>query len=331
MPRLRSVGNIAPMLTPPLPGRRARLLAPLALALAAAACGGGGGDPAQPPAAATCQGLGALPPQTLAYRSEPGVPADLLSLDLVRPRLDAGCPAAPLVVYLHGGGYVTGDKSQQVADKISLFTQAGWAFASVNYRLSPFPLRLDDPTRVRYPDAQNDAAAALRHLSSLAEAQGLDRSRILLLGHSAGAHLAALLTADGRFVAAQGLPVTTVRCVALLDTEAYDLPALVGEGGDDALLYQNAVGTDLASLQQASPRQHVKPGLAPHLVVTRGTASRQAQATGHVAALQAAGVPAQLLVAGTLSHADVNRVVGQPGDTLVTPALMAFYGSCVAR
>jgi acetyl esterase/lipase len=316
-------------------GHWARLLTLAALAGAAAACGGGGGGdapaPPPPPPFAACSGLGAQPLQTLAYRSQPGVPPALHALDLVLPRRDAGCPAAPLVVYFHGGGYVSGDKSQQVADKIALFTRAGWGFASVNYRLSPFPLRLDDPTRVRYPDAQNDAAAALRYLHDIAAAQGLDPSRFLLLGHSAGAHLTALVSADGRFVAAQGLPASTVRCVALLDTEAYDLPAMVGEGGDDALLYQNAIATDTATLREASPRQHVKPGLAPHIVVTRGTASRQAQAAGHVAALQAAGVPAQLLVAGGLSHAEVNQVVGRPGDTVVTPALMAFYEACAAR
>ncbi len=296
------------------------------------ACGGGGGGDAPPPAAApACSGQGALPTQTLAYRSVPGVPADQLSLDLVLPRRDAGCPAAPLVVYFHGGGYALGDKAQQVADKIALFTAAGWGFVSVNYRLSPLPVRLDDPLRVRYPVAQGDGAAALRFLADIAGAQGLDRSRLLLLGHSAGAHLAALLATDARFLAAEGLPLAAARCVALLDTEAYDLEALVSGGGDDAQLYQNGVGTEPATLREASPLRHVGPGRSPHWVVTRGLASRQAQARAYVDALTAAGVAATLQVATGLSHAEVNQAVGQAGDTVITPALMAFYGNCVAR
>lgn len=317
----------------PLLQRRRRVSLLASLVALTAACGGGGDtpSPAPPAAAPVCSGQGTLPLQTLAYRSVPGVPADLLSVDLVLPRRDAGCPAAPLVVYIHGGGYTTGDKSQQVADKIALFTGAGWGFASVNYRLSPFPVRLDDPLRVRYPVAQGDGAAALRFLADIAGAQGLDRSRLLLLGHSAGAHLAALLATDARLLAAEGLPRSAVRCVALLDTEAYDLEAMVAGGGDDAQLYQNAVGTDAATLREASPLRYVGPGLSPHWVVTRGSASRQAQARGYVDALTAVGATATLQVASGYTHAEVNQAVGQPGESVVTPALMAFYGNCVAR
>jgi len=272
-----------------------------------------------------------LPTQTLAYRSVPGVPADLLSVDLVLPRRDAGCPAAPLVVYFHGGGYALGDKSQQVADKIALFTAAGWGFASVNYRLSPLPVQLDDPARVRYPTAQRDGAAALRFLADIAGAQGLDHNRLLLLGHSAGAHLAALLSTDARFLAAEGLSRSAVRCVALLDTEAFDLEALVAEGGDDAQLYQNAIGTDAVTLREASPLRYVSAGLSPHWVVTRGGAARQAQARAHVDALTAFGAAASLQVASGYTHAEVNQAVGRPGESVVTPALMAFYSGCATR
>lgn len=317
--------------SPRWPGRA--LLLALSLPWALAACGGGGdsGGGTPPPTPLACSGQGAQAMQTHAYRSLPGVAPNLLSLDVTLPRRDAGCPAAPVVVYFHGGGYALGDKSQQVADKAALFTDAGWAFVSVNYRLSPFPVAPTDPTRVRYPDAQGDAAAALAWVHGQAAALGLDRERLMLLGHSAGAHLAALMANDGRFVAAQGLPAGVVRCAALLDTEAYDVEALIAGGGDDGQLYQNGVGTDPAVQREASPLRHVKAGLGPQLVVTRGVASRQQAAGAYAQALRSAGSSATLLQVDPYTHAEVNAAVGQPGETRLTVPLMDFLRSCAAR
>jgi acetyl esterase/lipase len=238
----------------------------------------------------------------------------------------------PVVVYFHGGGYAIGDKSQQIADKTKLFTSAGWGFVSVNYRLSPYPVQLDNPDRIRYPMAQQDAAAAIKWVVDHAASFGLDGQRLLVVGHSAGAHLTALLANDPRFLAAQGLTTDRLRCIALLDTEAYDLEALVRDGSDEAAdLYQNAVGTDQASLQAASPIRYVRPNLPWQWVVTRGTARRQAQASAYVDAVQQAGSVASLVRAVGYSHADVNRQLGVPGETTITPGLMDFFTTCAAR
>ena len=62
---------------------------------------------------------------------------NLTSLDLYVP--PARCrrrAQAPVVVWVHGGGYRKGDKAQQVAAKVALFAKRGWIFASVNYRLT---------------------------------------------------------------------------------------------------------------------------------------------------------------------------------------------------
>jgi len=313
----------------PMRGTVPAMAAALALTFVLAGCGGGDAAPAA--AVLSCGGQGALALQTHAYRSLPGVAPELLSLDITLPRRDAGCPAAPVVVYFHGGGYALGDKSQQVADKAALFTAAGWAFVSVNYRLSPWPVALSDTTRIRYPDAQGDAAAALAWVHGQAASLGLDRERMMLLGHSAGAHLAALLANDGRFIAAQGLPAGTVRCTALLDTEAYDVEALIAAGGDDAQLYQNGIGTESAVQREASPQRHVKAGLAPQMVVTRGSALRQAGAGAYAQALSAVGVSSTLLAVDPYTHAEVNQAVGQAGETRLTVPLMNFMRGCAAK
>jgi acetyl esterase/lipase len=306
-----------------------RRLVPLAAATALstlAACGGGSQTP--PPAVAVCGSAAPQPVASFAYREDAATPLLRRSLDVHAPVRDAACPAAPVVVHFHGGGYVTGDKAQQIGDKAALFVREGWVFVSVNYRLSPYPVQLDNPARIRYPAAQNDAAAALAWLRDQAAALRIDPSRLMVMGHSAGAHLAALISSDPSFLAAHGSVPPRVRCTVALDTEAYDLVRMVNTGTDDLSLYQNAVGTDEVTLRAASPREHASAGDPPHLIVTRGEPARQAQARDHAAALSAAGVAATTLVATGYTHEQVNAAVGAAGETVVTPALMDFLRGC---
>ena len=89
--------------------------------------------PRPPPPA--CTPAGATTQSNVRYATSPDVAANLQSLDLSTPNLPAGCTATPVVVYVHGGGFINGDKANSITDKRNLFTGAGWAFASVNYRL----------------------------------------------------------------------------------------------------------------------------------------------------------------------------------------------------
>src|SRR5688572_29242076 len=133
-----------------------------------------------------------------------------------RQRLDF-TPAgrrAPLVLFLHGGGWRFGDKGM-AAHMAAHFHAQGYAFASVNYRLVP------DAT----PAGQAaDVAAAVAYLVAHAERLGIDPDRIILSGHSAGAHLAALVGTDPAWLAAHGLPVSTIDGIVLLDGAGYDVP-----------------------------------------------------------------------------------------------------------
>ena len=277
-----------------------------------------------------CTASGVATHRNLAYRSVAGVDPNLVSLDLSVPVRPPGCPAVPLVVYVHGGGFASGDKANQIADKVALFTGEGWAFASVNYRLSPNPPNAL-PGQVRYPVHEQDVAAAIAWLGAQRVAYGLDTARTLLIGHSAGAYLATLVSVDPSFLAAAGVDPTTVRCAVSLDTE-YDAATQVAQGGNQEVVYRNAFGDDPVVWAAGSPVNHVG-GTTPDpsfLIVTRGTARRVSQAQAFATSLSSSGASASLLNVNPLSHEAVNDAVGASGDTVVTPPLLSFLRGCVA-
>lgn len=260
-----------------------------------------------------------------------GVDANLLSLDLYLPNLPAGCAPPPLVVYVHGGAWVVGDKRAQIETKVRYFTGEGYAFASVNYRLSPSAAQ---PAGVRHPTHVEDVAAALAWLRANAAAQGYRAERITLFGHSAGAGIVALLGTDGQFLAARGRALGDLSCVAALDTEAYDVRE--NATGDDMLgrVYRNAFGDDPAVWDRASPLRNgtlvAGRGIPRFLVVTRGTAPRQAMNQRFGQALRSAGVEASVVVATGLDHEGVNDAIGLASDTTVMPTFAPFVRACTA-
>ncbi len=297
----------------------------LGLGLVSAGCVPGSGP--EPPA--SCGGSGSRAHLGLPYARAAGVDPNLLSLDLYEPVRPAGCGPAPVVVYVHGGGLVEGDKGNRIADKVRLFTSQGWVFASVNYRLST-PGPSGQPV-VRYPVHEQDVAAAIAWIDGHVGRYGGDPGRILLLGHSSGAFLVSLVSTDTSFLQQAGVDPGVVRCTASLDTE-YDVVDAVDQGGSLERLYRNALGDDPATWQAGSPIGHTAPG-APRpsfLVVTRGAARRVAGSQRFVDALRDGGTTADLLDAGPLTHEEVNAAVGRPGDAVVTPPLLAFFQRCVA-
>lgn len=99
-------------------------------------------------------------------------------LDLWLPR---GRGPHPLVVWIHGGGFATGDKERLAVDRRERLLGAGIAVAAVNYRLTP---------EVAFPAAHLDVARALQTLRHRAAGWGIDPQRVAGLGHSAGGGIA---------------------------------------------------------------------------------------------------------------------------------------------
>lgn len=273
-------------------------------------------------AAPTCTGTGVAERRVESYLQVPDAPSDLTTLEVIRPELAPGCGPTPVMVWVHGGGWSVGDRRQGLTDKIELFTSMGWTFVSVNYRLSP---------AVQYPVHNDDVAAAIDWVADHADELGVDPSRLSVMGHSAGAGILAGVVADRDHLAGVGRTPGELRCAVLLDTEGYDVVAQAASGNR---LYLQAFGDDPAVWAAASPIEQLAssgavPGALPDtLVVTRGAPPRRATADAFVTALSASGAQAELLDARPLSHAQVNDAVGAPGDTVVTPRLVAFLAGC---
>lgn len=284
-------------------------------------------DPHNPPPPVSCAPTGAVAHRNLRVASSPGVAANLQSLDLFVPVRPASCAPTPVVAYVHGGGFQVGDKANQIVDKVNLFTQAGWGFASLNYRLVGNPG--SGATNGVYPAAEQDVAAGIGYLAAHAAPYRLNPTRIMLLGHSAGANLVALVSTDGSILSPVGVGLDDLACTASLDT-TYDIPHQIAAGGTNAAMYRNAFGNDPAVWVKGSPSRNVAvgKGIPSFRIVTRGAASRAAESQSFGTTLRNAGVPATVQVATGLTHEDVNDAVGRAGDTVITPPLMAFFRTC---
>ena len=276
-----------------------------------------------------CTGTGTVTHLNLRYAHSAGTAANMQSLDLYLPVRPAGCAPAPLVAYVHGGGFVQGDKGNQITNKVNLFNREGWGFASLNYRLVDDPG--SGPTNGMYPAAEQDIGAAIAYLAGHAAQYGIDPHRLMLLGHSAGAFLVALESTDGSFVEGAGLHLDDIVCAAPLDT-TYDIAAQIARGGTEEAMFRNAFGNDPAVWDRASPPHNVASGkgIPSFHIVTRGAAPRVAQSQSFGGTLRDAGVPADVQVVVGLSHEAVNDAVGQAGDTVVTPPLMHFFRACAS-
>jgi arylformamidase len=270
--------------------------------------------------ATDCGSAARTPARDAAYGGDA-----LQRIDVYPPAHADGC--TPVVVWVHGGGWRKGDKLATAETKARLFSDAGWTFASVNYRLTD----VADPNPIRYPTHNEDVAAAIAFLVEHAGEYGIDPDRIALLGHSAGAGIVAAVATDPVYLGAHDLGLDTLACAGPLDTEGFDVAATASGVGSQAQLYQSVFGTDPDRWTEASPISHVVAGagIAPMVVVRRGAQERQDQLDEFVAALRAAGVAVTVIDGSTVSHEQVNRNIGADGDTVMTEPLMAFLHGCL--
>ena len=230
---------------------------------------------------------------------------DLAYGDDRRQRMDVYIPAdaraVPVLFLVHGGGWRRGDKAhgRLLDNKLAYWLPAGFIVVSINYRLLP---QADVLTQ------RDDIVAALAKAQSLAPSWGGDPTRFVLMGHSAGAHLLALVASAPRDARIAQSWLGSV----LLDSGALDVERLMNEQHHD--LFDDAFGKDPAFWIATSPiRQLVSP-TTPWLAVC---SSRRKQACDQVGAfarkVRATGGRIDELPMD-LSHGAINEALGLPGD-----------------
>jgi acetyl esterase/lipase len=256
--------------------------------------------------------------QEMAYGGDPKQKLDFWRADRA---------GAPLVIFVHGGGWRTGDKRNATGTaKVGHFREAGYAFASINYRLVP---------QGTVEQQAQDIADAVAHLSAQAGKLGFDKRRIVLMGHSAGAHLVALVGTDMRYLEKAGLKADAVRGIVALDGAAYDVAAQkTATGPYMRRIYDNAFGGDPARQRALSPTLHADRPNAPAFLilhVDRVDGAEQSEVLG--AALRKAGTSADVRGfegKGLRGHAAINRDLGEadyPATAVVDAWLKRVFGT----
>lgn len=221
----------------------------------------------------------------------------------------------PVVVYVHGGGWVAGNR-KRTGDKEEFFSEQGMVFASIGYRLAP---------QFKHPAQVEDVARALSWLhQNIAKYQG-NPKKIFLIGHSAGAHLVALVATNPKFLAAYQLQPTDLGGVICLDTGSFDFQADNSQYPVLNQMVEAAFGQDPAILQEASPLQQVQSGgkYPPFLLAAiqlRSDSTQQSQALRDK--LLATGSEAQYLEFAT-THYRINANIGDADDSL-TQEILTF-------
>jgi len=251
------------------------------------------------------------------YAETGGGDPGLTSMDIYAP---AGTRDLPIVVFVHGGSWQFGDK-RSAADKAPFFAEHGFVFVSTNYRLSP---------AVSHPTHVSDVARAVVFVHDHAREYGGDPERIFLMGHSAGAHLVALLGADCRRLEELGTKASVVKGVVVLDTAALDLVARMSKLPPQETGMFGAFTRDLRVWRDASVLAHVEEGggRAPYMIVNAYGSGIKTAATERIAALlRGRGVRVEVLDVGQFrSHGSLIAELGKPGDP-VGPAVVDFLTS----
>lgn len=248
-------------------------------------------------------------------------------LDIYAPR---EAKNLPVVFWIHGGGWQTGDKAQ-VQLKPQAFVDKGFVFVSTNYRLLP---DVDMATIVR--DVAKSLGWVYKHIAEY----GGDPSRMFVMGHSAGAQLAALISIDDRYLKAEGVSLAVIKGCVPVDGDTFDLPAIIETAEtrrrvhgqpQPKLGHREKFGNDPAKHRDFSAVTHVAQGkdIPPFLILhvaEHPDTSAQAQRLGAV--LKEAGLPVTVFGGRETTHNKINADLGLPDDP-ATKALFEFVDSAL--
>lgn len=275
-------------------------------------------------------------------------------------------PKRPVIFTIHGGGWKDGNKNNFDNYKPNFFNQLGCIYVSIDYRLSrPFGVTPEnsfvfdgsdnyaswDVNRVKHPKHIQDCANALKWVRDNIADYGGDKNKIVVMGHSAGAHLALLLCTNTSYINAVGIPTSCIKSCILLDTDTFNISDEIDStdittGTLASALARNAFGVpynpsrpggfnDFANLTEqnnsynsGSPELFISSGIVTNfLLCTRGSLARINSNKTFLTSLSSVGIGTSLCAyvgSNTYSHEEIQFYIGNPisippGKSLPTP------------
>jgi arylformamidase len=241
------------------------------------------------------------------------------TFDVYAPR---GAHGAPVIFMVHGGGWRRGDKAARgvVQNKVAHWVPRGFVVVSVDYPMLP-----ETPPLQQARDVAMALAAAQRD----APRWGGDPNRFVLLGHSAGAHLVSLISAEPALATSHG--ASPWLGTVALDSAAYDITTIMQ--APHLRLYDVAFGPDPAAWAAVSPIVQLHAKIAPFLAVCssrRADSCRQAEAFATKARSLGAHVD---VLPEDMRHREINEALGEPSayTTAVDRFLASLDPALVAR
>ena len=231
----------------------------------------------------------------------------------------------PVMFWIHGGGWQTGDKSD-VGLKPQVLCDRGFVFVSTNYRLLP---------HVSMESLTDDVARALAWVHQNISDFGGDPNRIFVGGHSAGAQLAALICIDNRYLEKYDVGFDSLRGCVPVDGDTYDIPKIIMTAEYRQAIYggkmftfghRQKFGNDPEKHLDFSAVTHVgrDKSLPPFLLLYfSGNPDTRAQARRLESVLEQSGISAEAFGKRDSNHSQLNNDLGVPGDP-ATEKLFAF-------
>jgi arylformamidase len=245
-----------------------------------------------------------------------------------RQMLDVYAPTQgknlPVVVWIHGGGWRAGDRSS-VQKKPQAFVDKGFVFVAINHRFFP---------NVTVKEMTGDVAKAIRWVHDHAKEYGGDPKSIFVMGHSSGAHLAALVCTDDRYLKAERLPLSIIKGCVPVDVSVYDIPKRLKDGGAAATAtLTKTFGEKEESQRDYSPVTHIAKGkdIPPFLILhVADRPETKSQAHWLADKLKGAGVSAKVIAAEGTNHGTINTNLGLPKDR-PTQEMWAFLNASMSK
>jgi arylformamidase len=239
------------------------------------------------------------------YADAPGIDPGDVRADIYMPE---NAQNAPMIIMMHGGAWTFGNKQNALGMfQANYFTDQGFVFVAINYRLAPAH---------PFPAQEEDAAAAIAYFHKHAGEFGADADKIFLMGHSAGAHMAALVAIDPDYLGAFDLTPSVIKGVVAMDSAAYNL-ARTGSDGDIPEFYHPTFTADDPDVwAAASPTLQVEETteIPPFLLLYVNRAVSPSRAKELAEALNSAGHHAEARRVKNRDHKSLNERLGAKGD-----------------